>query len=279
VPAACLYDYPLHPEDPALTICPAFLDALGSGPLETTPCFQGHCPTYDDPTVVCPSGFWGFRHEIGYSSSLTGGQPDDARNADVVIGGSPTVFVAGADQGPSLVERDDHLDRVEAMARNQWNFAWSRTALFALFQSTAPSIVYLYGHGGKQGHLPFFTVGAGTDGPIIRSSLRGRAEWRETRPLVFLNGCHSAALAPDCAFSYATGFLQTAHASAVVGTEIAVFERLAVAFAEDFLRRFVTDRLPLGQAVRESRLALLAQGNPLGLAYIAFGPSEVHLAA
>jgi hypothetical protein len=58
-----------------------------------------------------------------------------------------------------------------------------------------------------------------------------------------------------------------------------VFERLAVAFAEDFLRRFVTDRLPLGQAVRESRLALLAQGNPLGLAYIAFGPSEVHLAA
>ncbi|MGH9178133.1 MAG: hypothetical protein ACRD0N_06225, partial [Acidimicrobiales bacterium] len=277
VPAACIYDHPLNPEDAALTICPDFVTARGTTPLEGTPCFQGACPSYDDPTVVCPSGFWGFRHQIGYSASLTGGEDDDARDQALAIPAGPApVFTAGASTDPGLPLREAHLDRVKALA-GQWTLATSRTQLFDNFRTSAPSVVYLYGHGGRQGRAAFFEVGSGQDGPIIRASLRGKADWRATRPLVFLNGCHSAALAPDAAFSYATGFLQTAHASAVVGTEIAVFEKLATAFAEDSLRRFVTERQPLGQAVRGARLALLEQGVPLGLVYLAFGPSELHL--
>lgn len=278
VPAACIYDHPLNPEDAALTVCPSFL-TRGTAPIEETPCFQGACPSYDDPTVVCPSGFWGFRHQIGYAASLTGGDAGDATDQTLAIPAGPApVFTAGASADTLLSERDAHLARVRQLAGDQWHFAWSRTDLFGLFRSTAPSVVYLYGHGGKQGRSAFFEVGDGQDGPIIRASLRGKADWRATRPLVFLNGCHSAALAPDAAFSYATGFLQTAHASAVIGTEIAVFEKLATAFAEDCLRRFVAERQPLGLAVRGARLALLERGIPLGLVYLAFGPSELHLA-
>jgi hypothetical protein len=279
VPAACIYDHPLNPEDAVLTICPAFLAARGTTALDATPCFQGACPSYDDPTVVCPSGFWGFRHQIGYAASLTGGEDDDARNQALAIPAGPApVFTVGASTDPGLRLREAHLERVKALA-GSWTLAISRTQLFDHFRAAAPAVVYLYGHGGRQGRAAFFEVGSGQDGPIIRASLRGKADWRATRPLVFLNGCHSAALAPDAAFSYATGFLQTAHASAVVGTEIAVFEKLATAFAEDCLRRFVTERQTLGQAVRGARLALLEQGVPLGLVYLAFGPSELHLAA
>ena len=280
LPAACLYDHPLDVLEDRLTVCPAFVAARGVTPLAGTPCFQGRCPSYDDPTVVCPSGFWGFRHEIGYSASLTGGDVDGARDQALAIpGGAAPVFTVGASADAGLTRRDPHLERLRALAGGRWNFAWSRTDLFSLFRSVAPSVVYLYGHGGRQGQTAFFEVGSGGDGPIVRASLRGKADWRATRPLVFLNGCHSAALAPDAAFSYATGFLQTAHASAVVGTEIAVFEGLAVAFAEECLRRFVVDRQPLGRAVRGARLALLEQGVPLGLVYLAFGPTELHLAA
>jgi hypothetical protein len=278
VPAACIYDHPLFPEAVDLTLCPEYLGARGSTPLANTPCFQGECPSYGDSKVVCPSGFWGFRHQIGYSASLTGGAPEDARNHQLAIpAGAGPEFTAAASADPTLRLRDGHLRRIQQIAADRWHFAWSRTDLFDLFQTIEPSVVYLYGHGGKRDRAAYFTVGSEADGPIIRASLRGRADWRRTRPLVFLNGCHSAALAPDAAFSYATGFLQTAHASAVVGTEIAVFERLAVVFAEDCLRRFVTDRRPLGEAVLATRLALLDADIPLGLAYLAFGPPELTL--
>jgi hypothetical protein len=44
---------------------------------------------------------------------------------------------------------------------------------------------------------------------------------------------------------------------------------LASAFAEECLKRFFAGD-PIGDAVRGARLALLKQGNPLGLAYVPF---------
>lgn len=279
VPAASLYDAPLAYEEPDLTVCRAFLEALGSHPVSGLPCFAGHCPSYDDERVVCPSGFWGFRHQIGHQASFTGGAPQDARNQSVVAGQSdaePT-FIVGISTDPGLVLRDGHISRLHAVAGAGWRMATSRTELYSLFKSVQPTVVYLYGHGGGDKFSPFFEVGNKNDGPIDKPSLRTRANWQRTHPLVFLNGCHSAALSPDSAFDYAVGFLQVAHASAVVGTEIAVFESLAVTFAEECLQRFVVERRPLGEAVLQSRLALLDRGVPLGLAYLAFGPAEVRV--
>jgi hypothetical protein len=277
LPAALLYDYPLDRAAHDLTVCPMFTDR-GNTPSAETACFHGACPTYDDRKVVCPSGFWGFRHQIGYAASLTMGDAIEKREIAVTIpSGGSVAFTAGASNDPLLTECKPHLDRVRTIA-GTWRFDWSRAKLLELFSTTAPAVVYLYGHGGRDEEGPFFEVGSGDDGPIIGADLEDVANWRSTRPLVFLNGCHSAALAPQYAFAYATSFLLTAHASAVVGTEIAVFENLAVTFAEDCLRRFVVDRVPLGESVQRARLALLDEGNPLGLVYIAFGPSELRLA-
>jgi hypothetical protein len=73
-----------------------------------------------------------------------------------------------------------------------------------------------------------------------------------------------------------TRFVEYAHASGVIGTEITVFEPLACAFAEECLRRFAGGD-EIGAAVRGARLALLHAGNPLGLAYIPFAPADLHL--
>ena len=186
VPAACLYDYPLNAYESQLTVCPSFLEALGVTPLAGIPCFNGRCPSYDDRRVVCPSGFWGFRHQIGYSASLTGGKPGDATDQALTVGARPgPVFTVGASADKALTQRDQHLQRLQTLGGDRWHFAWSRTDLFALFQHTTPSVVYLYGHGGMQGTSPYFEVGTGDDGPIIRSALRGIANWSTTHPLSF----------------------------------------------------------------------------------------------
>ena len=66
-------------------------------------------------------------------------------------------------------------------------------------------------------------------------------------------------------------------AAGVIGTEVTIFEPLAVAFAEAFLRAFDAGSM-LGWAVRDARLALLGQGNPLGLVYIPFAAADLELA-
>ncbi len=101
VPAAYIYDHPLKVEQWDLTICPAFLSARGVTPLATTACFHGECPSYGYDSVVCPSGFWGFRHQIGYSASLTGGTNTDAKDQALVIsGGTLPLFTGGASTDP-----------------------------------------------------------------------------------------------------------------------------------------------------------------------------------
>ena len=55
-------------------------------------------------------------------------------------------------------------------------------------------------------------------------------------------------------------------AAGVIGTEITIFEELAQAFAEAMIPLFLGG-VPLGRAMREARLQLLARNNPLGLAY------------
>jgi hypothetical protein len=281
VPAACIYDYPLDmAEAGSFTMCPDFLAnrAQGAQALQASRCFQGDCPSRALETVVCPGGFWGFRHEIGLMPSLTGKEPGRHATLPTTIPARPPVFVVGASADSTLEKRPAHVVELQKILGTSWTERLSRRALFRDF-ATHPSIVYLYGHGGVTEGMPSFEVGQGTDGPITGAMLQKHAKWAADTPLVFLNGCGTAALGPETAFAYAGAFMATAKASAVIGTEIAVFEDLAVRFGEEYLRRFVLDHAELGQAMRDTRVALLAAGIPLGLAYVAFGATELHLAA
>lgn len=77
VPASIVYDHPLDTQAD-LSVCSAFLAALESSDSpDNWPCLQGNCPNYSDLTVVCPSGFWGYRHELGLPVSITKGKTGD----------------------------------------------------------------------------------------------------------------------------------------------------------------------------------------------------------
>ena len=59
-------------------------------------------------------------------------------------------------------------------------------------------------------------------------------------------------------------YLRDAYAAGVIGTEVTIFPPLAMGFADEFLAASLIMASPLGEAVRRSRLRLLARGNPLG---------------
>lgn len=76
LPAATFYDHPLNDaiDAEAFSLCPEFVAALNRpSPLDELDCFRGSCPSREVEDVVCPSGFWGFRHELGVPPSVTMG--------------------------------------------------------------------------------------------------------------------------------------------------------------------------------------------------------------
>jgi hypothetical protein len=278
LPAALIYDYPLDtgadPKD--YQICPEFLKALtGPTPLDQCICFDGKCPSRDDDITICPSGFWGFRQDLGMPLSLA-----DAPDAptEIAVQGSPH-YVISVCLDPNFTMRAGHETRLkDSLSQVQWTRADSRDATFDAMKVAQPQLVYFYCHGGlTSSNVPFIQIGSMTERGITRDNLRAKGVfWENPRPLVFINGCHTTALEPDSAFELVSGFVEVAGAAGVIGTEITIFEPIATSFAENFLQAF-SQGVEVGEAIRRSRLALLKQSNPLGLVYIPYTMAGLHI--
>lgn len=272
-PAAMIYDYPLDTnlniED--YKLCPSFLEALKKQePLEEASCFKGNCPSRGNLAVVCPSGFWGFRHSIGVplgSASET--------NHEILYKDAPEVTVAAFLSFSKWPRHEDNLKELKMV----WNFAKSREDTFTkLKPPTRPHLVYFYCHGGLAGGNPYIRVGTKNDRGITPDNFYAMGvPAMSPQPLVFINGCHTTALEPRQVLDFVTTFVVTHHAAGVIGTEITVFEPLACAFAEKCLRRFLVNGETIGDAVRATRLELLKQGNPLGLVYTTYANATLRL--
>ncbi|WP_420629739.1 hypothetical protein [Candidatus Leptofilum sp.] len=270
VPAAMFYDYPYLdgnvPKD--YSLCPEFEKALdGSKPLEKCICFQGNCPTYDDLQIVCPSGFWGFRHSLGLPMSVK-----SAPDAPLKIGGSsPPKMAVSVSTDPNFKQRPSHEKRLQKMGVG-WEYADSRDKSLDMLKTTESQVVYFYCHGGlTDRRFPYLSLGSKDGDWFTRGNLRARRiRWQKIRPLVFINGCHTTQITPERALDFVTGFVQTSRAAGVIGTEITIFESIATQFAEECLRRFMFEDETLGEAVRGARLHMLKNGNPLGLVYILY---------
>jgi hypothetical protein len=272
VPSSLIYDRPLDTGAAHLTLCPVFVKAIEDGrPLDAEPCFLGACPWEGVDTVVCPGGFWGFRHYLGTPVS----QGEESDVAAVIDGSNGPAMSACF--FPGFAGWPEHNARLRPMfPGTYWQTASSRDEAKRLLRRSASHLVYFYCHGGLQGTVPYILVDRTTG--ITRDNIRAfKWDWRTNRPLVFINGCQTTALEPSHAFDLVTGFVETAHAAGVIGTEITVFEPLASAFAEHFMRSFVQQRRPLGESVRSARLELLRQRNPLGLAYVPFALASLRL--
>jgi hypothetical protein len=294
VPAAMIYDAELDTGDD-LTVCQDFLNALDDPkPLWEQRCFQGDCQKAG-LNVVCPSGFWGFRHNIGLPPSA--GEPDSGTpgaTGSVLAGDyyrivfdKLPIVAFGVSTDPKfrsrLVVHEKTLQSLYPGMR------WlppidNRDEFLSKLGSINPHLVYLFCHGGLDDGLPWIQIGALADPKITPDNLRARVKWTATRPLVFINGCETTELDPEIAMQFVSGFVENAGAVGVIGTEITVFESLACDFAEECLRSFLIGEPPdglhrftIGEAVRHARLKLLKAGNPLGLVYIPFAVASLRL--
>jgi hypothetical protein len=176
--------------------------------------------------------------------------------------------------------RTAHEEHLRTLAPGL-RYADTRDEAIALLRSADPGeVVYFYCHGGlTPTNVPYLSVGAKGEPGIPSDIFRAmRIRWGSPRPLVFLNGCHTTALDPGQALNFPARLVEVAAAAGVIGTEITNFEPLASAFAEECLGRFLAGEA-IGDAVRAARLALLAQGNPLGLIYIPFVLPSLRLVA
>jgi hypothetical protein len=265
IPAAMFYDHPLDTQADH-KLCDAIRVALKSGrALETTACFQGACPSQAGPDAlrtVCPSGFWGFRHALGLPVSMAEGDVP----AEIRLRGSPQIVVGVATNLDRLTR---HMEILRGLRADLgWRYAATRATILAELKNAQPDVVYFYCHGGTANNVPYLQVGSGEY--IEGSNLRAhKVDWSASHPLIFINGCHTTAVDPEQVINFVQDFVGIGGVG-VIGTEVTVFEPLACDFAEVLLGEFLRTDVSIGAAVRSARLRLLAQGNPLGLAYTPF---------
>jgi hypothetical protein len=266
LPAALIYDQPLDTGADRHDLCKSFVKAFQQKePLENLECIKGNCPTREDITTVCPSGFWGFRHSIGLPLSVQSGS-DIA--PEILVNGNLKMAVGVA---TDLELQKSHLAAMHKLrSKLTWNDADNRDRVFQLLKDS-PHLVYFYCHGGLLRNAPYLQFGPKEKPSRIQRSnfYAHKIVWSEPRPLVFINGCHTTAVAPTQALEFITPLITYSRCAGVIGTEITIFEQLATVFAEDCLGRFSRGE-PIGQAIRNARLKLLKEGNPLGLVYIPF---------
>lgn len=308
LPAAVVYDYAWKPEKFAANfetteweLCTTFAAAIeqaraGGPPLEECECFKGGCRlkkmiadvrkpgsrlTLNSlPPMICPSGFWGYRHALGLPLTLDGTNTDIPPVIDFK---NDLEFVACVSTDEQFVQRDPHLTRLRALKPNlKFNRDEDYDSVVVRLKSTTPHFVYFYCHGGtRTNNHPYLEIG--DDDQIAPENLLGEGiSWQGPHPLVFINGCHTTSLNPEISLDFVSSFVQQNGAAGVVGTEITIFEPLATNFAEECLSRFIgaaphNENMPLGKAVRGARLALLQQGNPLGLVYIPYAVASLRL--
>jgi len=269
LPLAVLYDYPLDTGATSFSLCETFLRDFRQGLVESGACCRGECPQSRSnvmANMICPGGFWGFRLSLGLPVNL-GPAPDVPVTLDRPT--SPAVMGVATD----LAQLEEHRAALEDVFRaSGLRYEDTREGLISSLLEEQPEVVYFFCHGGERGIYPYLRVGARDSMAITTDFMfKRRVAWPESRPVVFINGCHTTAMGPEKAIQWVSYFVAHASASAVVGTDITVFEDLATVFAERFFAGFVTDHLAFGEAVRSARVAVLAHGNPLGLAYVPFG--------
>ena len=266
LPLACLYDYPLDTGLPDFKLCSNFQEALKQKQsLTLCSCFQGHCPSREDKSTICPSGFWGYRHYLGMPQSI---KFIHSSPAEIFYTDKPAFAIS---VWKNFNSRELHVKNLTSNKRVTWKYADDRASTLTILKDKNLHLVYFYCHGGAYPSYPYLEVGDNRNYKITPSHINPNngIYWEESHPLVFLNGCHTTGLSPERALNFVEAFVENALCAGVIGTEITIFESLASDFFEFFIERF-TQGDPVAKAVRDARLHILQQYNPLGLVYIPF---------
>jgi hypothetical protein len=266
------------------------------------------CPeqrSHGDNTL-CPYGFWGLKHIIEQPPSIPAAENSNASDAISQItihNGLDLAVGLTRDKQFDARALDGHVTKLSAIPGLRLappNPAEDSASLQAMLRT--PQFLYFLCHvegNPQKSDETFLSIGPHDGLPDHRISvytLNGwmtkagapivdLAWWRARRPLVFINGCHSANLTPGQMVSFVTAFTG-AGASGVIGTEVSVTLPIATEFAERVLARInqpaapgATQRVPIGEAIRQVRWDLANKGNLLGLAYTPYCLANLQLVA
>jgi hypothetical protein len=285
-----LYDIPLIDRIPVseLKTCP-IIDQLSQRVLQME-VGDSRCPAFNDidhyENLLCPFGFWGFRHTIEQLSSTE--EP-----AFRIAVASPADLVVGETQyDVDLDQLSNHIRELYSLFKERFpdvRLRESKTSTdFRRYSQRDVPIIYFYAHGerDKEQESEIY-LGIGEDDYITANDFIGwvnvsRARdgikvWDEVRPLIFINACHSLEITPETLTSYLNAFIGRANAAGVIGTEVKVDKYLAMDFATVFFRSFLERDASIGQALREARFNFLSERNLFGLAYNAHCWSDLRI--
>ena len=291
-PWALVYQYPMP--GPTYELCKVIDEWNENGIHAKDP--EMSCPYQDQDwhqeNIICPYGFWGFKHIIEQPPGAIHKQ-DGQWNFDVsdtILAGKSVDFGVGVTYDIDQVARDQHLNRlINHMQAHLEPKQPAHDRESVLDMLRAPEIVYFLCHGEiDPNQIPYLSIGEHTDNPdyeIFPNTLdqwsrltKGGHDldaWQTKRPLVFINGCHTADLQPGVVLNFVSAFSDLG-ASGVIGTEVSVLADMAMKIGEAILDR-VAKGMQVGQAVREMRWEMLDRGNVLGLAYTPYSFANLHI--
>jgi hypothetical protein len=280
-PWGLVYDHEFI-DSSANQLCPDFAASLQAGTaeaLEGSICFTAGCRQAADENVVCPSGFWGFRHVIEQPLSTSEiGRMDGGPETD-------TTFEIEVDKGVNaLVGVSEQLDGYENHSQNLAEALAGNVQIRSALRLIGDELrrpdlhlVYFYCHGGRRAGKAWLGVGVRRDPEQLYPQYlkTWKISWPTVHPLVFINGCKTVGISPDDMLDF-NRILAWCKASGVIGTEITIPESLARHVGERFIPAFRAGNA-VGPLIRSLRLGLLALCNPLGLVYTPYCMARLSL--
>ncbi|NYT09533.1 MAG: CHAT domain-containing protein [Methanosarcinales archaeon] len=235
-----------------------------------------NCSNANDPYVVCPYAFWGYRYAIEQLPCWVGESSPLPHALIFEINNNRPISMNFNVYNKFLLWRD-HLSKIQRAAQIEIHTAEVVDEMEKIWKDQGASLdlVYFYCHGGVDEilRLPYLEL---SDSKIDSNFLEASNLKWEHNPLVFLNGCATGDYGPESYVSLISDFLKGG-ACGVVGTECSVPELFAEAYAASILTKFFQGK-PLGQAMLEVSLELLKKNmNPLGLVYTLYAYNRISL--
>ncbi|WP_040743157.1 hypothetical protein [Nocardia tenerifensis] len=286
VPWSLVYDLPM-PGDPQVpfSVCPSVRRFGPGGNGEPIP---AHCPEPDHRgPVLCPFGFWGLSCVIEQPPSTSSPVDTVLRRPEPM-----SVFMA-YDPDLDSNSTDQHIVTLVGSlgARTMQTLRVSDLDILGkALAEESMDIVYLYCHGGYSSASAHPLARPGTVLQFGRRYLHPldignwRREhwpiphWPNRKPLIMLNGCHTAALTSETLSNFVESFVVRAEGAALIGTEVTLEQGMAGWFGALLLTE-LTRGATAGVALRGARWAGLQRGNVMGLAYTLHGLADLRLRA
>lgn len=281
-----------------LSLCQVFADQLARGQdlLDDPAQCQANpqCPLTQEEArdkTVCPFGFWGFRHQIEQPAHSIDPTPVDHISGELDADRDPSLspFLARAPGSrfelrflawPHFPDVETHEQEIRGLSSGgplNVEYSDARNKILELLRAGGAHLYYFFCHGEVvDSRFTLRIDPSRNDDRIGTANLDRRVRWpAEPRPLVFFNGCDTAAMLPETINDFVTR-LRRLGASGAIGTEIKVSTVLAREVAQLVLDALLGGA-SLGEAFLTMRRALLRRYNPLGLAYSFFALATLHL--